>query len=178
MKNAPDGGVFYFSRITFLQPPQGRGSTPARRGIIAGPAASQPPCRGRRPRRPAVTVFANSTAFRRPPPGRGITADPVSPHQPCRGRRPRRPFPSFTAGPTAPQGLRAAGAARKGGTPGEGPPFNPLLRFVKHKESSARCGARPGAPPLDPARFFVKKRGKKLLNASLHPTQTPRRGGE
>ena len=25
--------------------------------------------------------------------------------------------------------LRAAGAARKGGTPGEGPPFNPLLRF-------------------------------------------------
>ena len=28
---------------------------------------------------------------------------------------------------------------------------------------SARCGARPGARPLDPARFFVKKRGKKLL---------------
>ena len=27
------------------------------------------------------------------------------------------------------QGLRAAGAARKGGTPGEGPPFDPLLRF-------------------------------------------------
>ena len=25
--------------------------------------------------------------------------------------------------------LRAAGAARKGGTPGEGSPFNPLLRF-------------------------------------------------
>ena len=31
---------------------------------------------------------------------------------------------------------------------------------------SARCGARPGARPLDPARFFVKKRGKKLLSAS------------
>ena len=30
-------------------------------------------------------------------------------------------------------------------------------------ECSARCGARPGVPPLDPARFFVKKRGKKLL---------------
>ena len=54
------------------------------------------------------------------------------------------------------QGLRAAGAARKGGTPGEGSPFNPLLRFKSIKK-------RPGAPPLDPARFFVKKRGKKLL---------------
>ena len=43
---------------------------------------------------------------------------------------------------------------------------------------SARCGARPGARPLDPARFFVKKRGKKLLDASLHPAQAPRRGGE
>ena len=69
------------------------------------------------------------------------------------------------------QGLRAAGAARKGGTPGEGSPFDPLLRFVSIEK-------RPGAPPLDPARFFVKKRGKKLLNASPHPTQAPRRGGE
>ena len=34
-------------------------------------------------------------------------------------------------------------------------------------ECSARCGARPGAPPLDPARFFVKKRGKKLLGLGL-----------
>ena len=67
--------------------------------------------------------------------------------------------------------LRAAGAARKGGTPGEGSPFDPLLRFVSIEK-------RPGAPPLDPARFFVKKRGKKLLNASPHPTQAPRRGGE
>ena len=58
--------------------------------------------------------------------------------------------------------LRAAGAARKGGTPGEGPPFDPLLRFFAMGDP-ARCGARPGAPPLDPARFFVKKRGKKLL---------------
>ena len=82
MKNAPDGGVFYFGRITFLQP--------HRDGVP-------------------------------PPPGAGVMAA----HQPCRGRRPRRPFPSFTAGPTASQGLRAAGAARKGGTPGEGPPFTP-----------------------------------------------------
>ncbi len=55
------------------------------------------------------------------------------------------------------------GAARKGGTPGEGSPFDPLLRFFEHWGRSARCGARPGARPLDPARFFVKKRGKKLL---------------
>ena len=61
------GAFFYFSRITFLQPPQGRGSTPARRGIIAGPAVSHQPCRGRRPRRPAVTVSANSTTFIQPP---------------------------------------------------------------------------------------------------------------
>ena len=75
------------------------------------------------------------------------------------------------------QGLRAAGAARKGGTPGEGSPFDPLLRFVSTREFRAlRRAAR--APPLDPARFFVKKRGKKLLNASLHPAQAPRRGGE
>ena len=68
-------------------------------------------------------------------------------------------------------GLRAAGAARKGGTPGEGSPFNPLLRFFGIEK-------RPGAPPLDPARFFVKKRGKKLLNASLYPAQAPRPWGE
>src|SRR5699024_3676454 len=38
-------------------------------------------------------------------------------------------------------------------------------------EYSARCGARPGARSLDPARFFVKKRGKKLLN--LRALSTP-----
>ena len=75
------------------------------------------------------------------------------------------------------QGLRAAEAARKGGTPGEGSPLKPLLRFIYTGEFRAlRRAAR--APPLDPARFFVKKRGKKLLNASLHPTQAPRRRGE
>ena len=54
------------------------------------------------------------------------------------------------------------GAARKGGTPGEGSPFDPLLRFFSIGAFRAlRRAAR--APPLDPARFFVKKRGKKLL---------------
>ena len=94
-----------------------------------------------------------------------------------RGRRPRRPFPSSTADPAVSQGLRAAGAARKGGTPGEGSPFDPLLRFISTREFRAlRRAAR--APPLDPARFFVKKRGKKLLNASPHPAQAPRPWGE
>ena len=41
----------------------------------------------------------------------------------------------------------------KGGTPGEGSPLDPLLRFMKHKESSALCGARPGTLSLDPATF-------------------------
>ena len=68
----------------------------------------------------------------------------------------------MSAGVTAVRGLRSAWPTAKGGTPGEGSPFDPLLRFFGGKYS-ARCGARPGARPLDPARFFVKKRGKKLL---------------
>ena len=58
--------------------------------------------------------------------------------------------------------LRPAPPGAKGGTPGEGPPFDPLLRFFGDGVFRAlRRAAR--APPLDPARFFVKKRGKKLL---------------
>ena len=93
-----------------------------------------------------------------------------------RGRRPRRPFPAATAGPTTflqplvgvgfhprarrafttgvmavSRGLRAAGAARKGGTPGEGSPFDPLLRFFEHggvPRAAARVhGLRPWTPP-------------------------------
>ena len=49
----------------------GRGSAPARRE--SPPLTSpQPPCRGRRPRRPAVTVFAGVTTLRQPLPRRGI----------------------------------------------------------------------------------------------------------
>ena len=60
------------------------------------------------------------------------------------------------------RGLRAAGAARKGGTPGEGSPFTPSCASLSMGVFRAlRRAAR--APPLDPARFFVKKRGKKLL---------------
>ena len=63
-------------------------------------------------------------------------------------RRGRRPL----------QGLKrrcaeaaGGGAACKGGTPGEGSPFNPLLRFVEHKRvprAAARGqGLRPWTPP-------------------------------
>ena len=71
----------------------------------------------------------------------------------------------FLRPPPAPR--RRAGAAGglgrpQRGNPGEGSPFNPLLRFISTREFRAlRRAAR--APPLDPARFFVKKRGKKLL---------------
>ena len=80
----------------------------------------------------------------------------------------------MTAGVRKSHGLRAAGAARKGGTPGEGSPFDPLLRFVSIGAFRAlRRAAR--APPLDPARFFVKKRGKKLLlgQTSASPNPSP-----
>ena len=97
-----------------------------------------------------------------PRPDAGMTADPVSPHQPCRGRRPRRPFPSFTTGTAVSRGLRAAGAARKGGTPGEGSPFNPLLRFFSIRgvpRAAARGqGSAPGPRPL-----FCKKAGQKTF---------------
>ena len=71
-------------------------------------------------------------------------------------------------------GCGRQGPPAKGGTPGEGPPFDPLLRFVSTREFRAlRRAAR--APPLDPARFFVKKRGKKLLlgETSASPSPSP-----
>ena len=42
---------------------------------------------------------------------------------------------------------------KKGGTPGEGSPLDPLLRFYEHKGGSALCGARPEALPLDSTTF-------------------------
>ena len=57
----------------------------------------------------------------------------------------------FTTVVTSERELRAAGAARKGGTPGEGPPFDPLLRFVSTRgipRAAARGqGLRPWTPP-------------------------------
>ena len=68
----------------------------------------------------------------------------------------------MTAGVCKSQGLRAAGAARKGGTPGEGSPFNPLLRFFSTRRvprAAARGqGSAPGPRPL-----FCKKAGQKTF---------------
>ena len=60
------------------------------------------------------------------------------------------------------RGLRAAGAARKGGTPGEGSPFDPLLRFFEHggvpRAAARGQGSAPGPRPL-----FCKKAGQKTF---------------
>ena len=65
----------------------------------------------------------------------------------------------------------------KGEPPARVPPLTPSCASLAQGAFRAlRRAAR--APPLDPARFFVKKRGKKLLNASLHPAQAPRPWGE
>ena len=73
---------------------------------------------------------------------------------------------------TAQRGLRAAGAARKGGTPGEGSPFDPLLRFISTGEFRAlRRAAR--APPLDPRPLFCKKAGQKTFKRQFSTSPKP-----
>ena len=79
-----------------------------------------------------------------------------------RGRRPRRPCPSSTADPAVSHGLRAAGAARKGGTPGEGSPFDPLLRFFGDGAFRALRRAAKGSAP-GPRPLFCKKAGQKTF---------------
>ena len=152
---------------------------PPGRWITASPTSPHPPCRGRRPRRPALTVLPASPRSARPDRACDDLAVYYAAHGPSptrrRGRRPRRPFPAATAGPTTflqplvgagfhprarrgmtagvrkSRGLRAAGAARKGGTPGEGSPFDPLLRFFSTRgipRAAARGqGLRPWTPP-------------------------------
>ena len=119
-----------------------------------------------------------SAVYRRPG-GDGLAVYHVA-HGPFptrrRGRRPRRPFPSFTSSPAASQGLRAAEAARKGGTPGEGSPFDPLLRFISTRgvpRAAARGqGSAPGPRPL-----FCKKAGQKTFKrqSTSSPSPSPRR---
>ena len=186
-----DLAAYYAAHVPF--PTRRRGRRPRRPAVTvnADPTASHQPCRGRRPRRPALTVHAGLTTFRRPSPGRGMISrhimrrtarfppavgvgvpdDPFlrpSPAPP-RSASPRRggvPPPPGVRSPPALWKcvrLRAAGAARKGGTPGEGSPFNPLLRFVKHRRvprAAARvAGGRPRRPP---PRLLTKVARKKL----------------
>ena len=83
---------------------------------------------------------------------------------------PDDPFLRPPPDPRCRAGCGRRGPPAMGGPPARVPPLTPSCASLAMGRS-ARCGARPGAPPLDPARFFVKKRGKKLLNASLHLTQ-------
>ena len=68
----------------------------------------------------------------------------------------------MTVGVRKSQELRAAGAARKGGTPGEGSPFNPLLRFFGDGEFRALRRAAKGSAP-GPRPLFCKKAGQKTF---------------
>ena len=51
-------------------------------------------------------------------------------------------------------GLRAAEAARKGGTPGEGPPFDPLLRFFSIRGVPRAAARGQGRSPWTPPAFL------------------------
>ena len=72
----------------------------------------------------------------------------------------------------ASHGLRAAGAARKGGTPGGGSPFDPLLRFfgdgVFRALRRAAKGSAPGPRPL-----FCKKAGQKTFKRQSTSSPKP-----
>ena len=52
--------------------------------------------------------------------------------------------------------------------------MDPLLRFMKQKESSALCGARPGTLSLDPAAF--EKAGETFMRAMRKQFLPKRRG--
>ena len=133
------------------------------RGILRGTrSCPQPPRRGRRPRRPFPSSIASPTTFLQSPSRGGAPPPPGVRSPPALWRR---------------TGCGRRGPPAKGEPPARVPPLTPSCASLA-MGYSARCGARPRAPPLDPARFFVKKRGKKLLNASLHPTQAPRPWGE
>ena len=179
-----------------------RGGVPPQPGasLPPPPTSPQPPCRGRRPRRPTNEIKTPPVAAFSPVPtprpapckSSGTRPDLVATR---RGRRPRRPFPSSTADLTTfhkpPVGAgfhprpasdycerygvaRAAGggAARKGGTPGEGSPFNPLLRFVSTRRvprAAARGqGSAPGPRPL-----FCKKAGQKTFRRQSTSSPNP-----
>ena len=68
----------------------------------------------------------------------------------------------MTAGVRKSQELRAAESARKGGTPGEGSPFDPLLRFFSTRGFRALRRASKGSAP-GPRPLFCKKAGQKTF---------------
>ena len=68
----------------------------------------------------------------------------------------------MSAGVTAVRGLRSALPTAKGGTPGEGSPFDPLLRLVSTREFRALRRASMGSAP-GPRPLFCKKAGQKTF---------------
>ena len=125
------------------------------RGTRPGLAATR---RGRRPRRPERSSAAHLATFRQPLVGAGFHPRPASDY--C-----ERYGVARAAG---------GGAARKGGTPGEGSPFDPLLRFfgdgVFRALRRAAMGSAPGPRPL-----FCKKAGQKTFRrqSTSDPNPSP-----
>ena len=78
----------------------------------------------------------------------------------------------MTAGVRKSQELRAAEAARKGGTPGEGSPFDPLLRFFGTRGFRALRRASKGSAP-GPRPLFCKKAGQKTFKRQSTSSPSP-----
>ena len=70
------------------------------------------------------------------------------------------------------QGLRAAGAARKGGNPRRGFPLYPLLRFFSIREFRALRRAAVGSAP-GPRPLFCKKAGQKTFKRQSTSSPSP-----
>ena len=60
-------------------------------------------------------------------------------------------------------GAHAQSDENKRGNPRRGFPLRPPPALIRAQESSARCGGRPGAPPLHPAAF--EKAGETFIRA-------------
>ena len=144
--------------------------------MTAGVMVSHPPCRGRRPRRPAAAVSADPTAFHRPPPGRGMISRHIMRHT--------ARFPPavgvgvlddpFLRPPPAPR--CRTGCGRRGrpqrGDPRRGSPLYPLLRFVSKREFRALRRASKGSAP-GPRPLFCKKAGQKTFRRQSISSPSP-----
>ena len=106
---------------------------------------NQPPAKRRVPPNPKPRAALEPRPYRRVVRFRVLICPAVNKRAERRGRRPLQGLKRRCAE------AAGGGAARKGGTPGEGSPFNHLLRFVEHKRvprAAARGqGLRPWTPP-------------------------------
>ena len=78
----------------------------------------------------------------------------------------------MTAGVRKSQGLRAAEAARKGGTPGEGSPFTPSCASLAQGAFRALRRAAKGSAP-GPRPLFCKKAGQKTFKRQSTSSPSP-----